>query len=542
MERDTMTSRDSRPERAVVIGSGFGGLSLAVRLQAAGVQTTLLEKREKVGGRAYQLVDQGYVFDMGTSLVTAPDILDSVFRAGGRRITDYVDLIPLDPYYRIFFHDGTSLDYVGDQERMKEQMRRYDARDADRLDDFMDAVRPIYDAVIEDRLGSEAFDSLKKMIGFVPKMLRMGAHRPVSGFVKRFFRDFRHRFIYSFHPLFVGGNPFSAPSIYLMIPFLEREGGVWFTRGGMYSVVQGMQRLFEELGGSVLTGHEVERIQVRREGGGKPRAEGVWAGGTFFPADLVASNADIAHTYRDLVEPEHRRHWTDRKIEKQAYTMSCFLLYLGVRRQYPQLAHHTLILTERYEELLKDIFDHKILPDDFSMYLHAPTRTDPDMAPEGCESLYVLVPVANNASGIDWSEVKDEFGRRVLDYLEEWGMEGLNENLEVLHTFTPDDFESELNAHLGNAFAVEPRFTQTAWFRPHNRSEDVEGLYLVGAGTHPGAGVPGVVLSAEATYGCIADDLGLPAQWDPSEPGRVALDPELAERLDTPEPLAGIGS
>jgi phytoene desaturase len=299
----------------------------------------------------------------------------------------------------------------------------------------------------------------------------------------------------------------------------------------MYSVVQGMRRLLEELGGTVLTGREVERIQVRRDDRGRSRAEGVWAGGVYFPADVVVSNADVAHTYRDLVEPRHRARWTDRRIAKQAYTMSCFLLYLGVRRQYPQLAHHTLILTERFRGLLDDIFRRKVLPDDFSMYLHAPTRTDPGMAPEGCESLYVLVPVANNASGIDWSDVKDEFARRILDYLEQWGLEDLTSHLDVLHVFTPDDFESELNAHLGNAFALEPRFTQTAWFRPHNRSEDVDGLYLVGAGTHPGAGVPGVVLSAEATYGCIAEDLGLPAQWNRDEPGRVALAPELGGAL-----------
>jgi phytoene desaturase len=218
-------------------------------------------------------------------------------------------------------------------------------------------------------------------------------------------------------------------------------------------------------------------------------------------------------------------------VEKQDYTMSCFLLYLGVKRTYPQLAHHTLILTERYKDLLVDIFDRKILPDDFSMYLHAPTRTDPGMAPEGCESLYVLVPVANNASGLDWSELKEPFARRILAFLEAWGMEGLQEDLEVMHLFTPDDFSAELNAHLGNAFGVEPKLTQTAYLRPWNRSRDVEGLYLVGAGTHPGAGVPGVVLSAEATYGCIAEDLGLPDQWDWNEPGTVRLDPELEGRV-----------
>ncbi|UCC23919.1 MAG: phytoene desaturase [Gemmatimonadales bacterium] len=508
------------PQRAVVIGSGFGGLALAVRLQAAGVQTTILEKREKIGGRAYQLVDQDYVFDMGPSLVTSPGIVDSIFQAAGRSLHDYVEMIPLDPYYRIYFHDGTHLDYVGDAERMKAQMACFNEGDAQRFDDFMAAVEPIHEAVIGDRLGSKPFDTVKSMVDFVPQVIKMGAWRPVYSFVSKYFEDFRHRFIYSFHPLFVGGNPFSAPSVYLMIPYLEREGGVWFTRGGMYALVEALGRLFQELGGEIRTDHEVTSIRV--ENG---RAVGAEAAGQYFGGDIVVSNGDVGHTYKHLIAPEHRKHWTDGRVERQSYTMSCFLLYLGVRKQYPQLEHHTLILAERYKGLIRDIFKKKILPDDFSMYVHAPTRTDPGMAPEGCESMYVLIPVANNQSGIDWSALKDRFTDTVLDFLEEWGLEGLRENLDVLHVMTPDDFTGELNAMYGNAFGVEPKLTQTAYFRPQNRSEDIEGLYLVGAGTHPGAGVPGVMLSAETTYGCIARDLGLPDQWDWNEKGSVRFGP-----------------
>jgi phytoene desaturase len=357
-------------------------------------------------------------------------------------------------------------------------------------------------------------------------MAKLKAYLPVTMFVNRYFKDFRHRFIYSFHPLFVGGNPFYTPSIYLMIPFLEREGGVWFTRGGMYSLVEAMGRVFQELGGKIRTEAEVSRIRV--EGG---RTVGVEAGDEFFPADLVVSNADVGHTYKHLIAPEHRRRWSDRKVDGMDFTMSCFLLYLGTRKQYPELEHHTLILSERYKELLKDIFDKKILPEDFSMYLHVPTRSDPSMAPEGSESMYVLVPVANNRSGLDWTELKDEFTDRILTFLEKWGLEGLKENLEVLHVFTPDDFAHQLNAMEGNAFAIVPKFTQTAWFRPHNRSEDVKGLYLVGAGTHPGAGVPGVFMSAETTFGSIAEDLGLEDQWDWDEEGRVDLDDEDLEEV-----------
>jgi len=510
----------SRSQQAVVIGSGFGGLALAIRLQAAGVQVTILEKREAIGGRAYRLEDQGYVFDMGPSLITAPHIVDSVFQAAGRRLVDYVDLMPLDPYYRIYFHDGTHVDYVGDPERMKAQMRVFDEEDAERFDAFMARVRPIYDTVIGDRLGSTNFGDLKTMLGFLPQMVKLDAYRPVTNFVNRYFRDFRHRFLYSFHPLFVGGNPFHTPSVYLMIPYLERRGGVWFAQGGMYSVVEALGRLFREMGGRILTQHEVTRIGVRDRA-----VTHVEAAGRRFEADLVISNGDPGHTYRDLIDASHRSRWTDRKVEKIDYSMSCFLLYLGTRRQYPELEHHTLILTERYRELLNDIFKKKILPDDFSMYLHVPTRSDPGMAPDGCESMYVLVPVANLRSGIDWDEIREAFADKVIDFLEDWGLEDLRENLEVLHIMDPTHFRDDLNSLYGNAFSIVPKFSQTAWFRPHNRSQDVEGLYLVGAGTHPGAGVPGVFLSAETTYGCIAHDLGLPDQWDWDEPGRVALDP-----------------
>lgn len=503
---------------AVVIGSGFGGLAIACRLQAAGLQVTLLEKRERIGGRAYRLVDRGYTFDMGPSLITAPHVIDAVFRTGGRRLEDYVDLISLDPYYRVYFHDGTHLDYVGDGEGMKAQMARFSPQDADRYDAFMDDVRPIFDAVVGDRLGSKPFDTVGSMVRFLPRMARMQAHLSVTTFVNRYFRDFRHRFLFSFHPLFVGGNPFRTPAIYLMIPFLEREGGVWFARGGMYSVVEALGRLFFELGGKIRTGEEVREILV--EDG---RAVGARTASGSVRADLVVSNADPGHTYGALVARSHRRRWTDRKLARTHWSMSCFLLYVGTRRRYPQLQHHTLILAERYKGLLEDIFGKKILPDDFSMYLHAPTRTDPSMAPAGGESMYVLVPVANQRSGLDWSELKVPFANRVLEFLERWGLEDLRSETEVLHLFTPDDFATEMNATVGNAFAIEPRFTQTAWFRPQNRSEDVPGLYLVGAGTHPGAGVPGVLMSAETTYGCIARDLGLPDQWDWDEPGRVAL-------------------
>ncbi len=492
-------------QRVAVIGSGFGGLAVANRLQAMGMEVTIFEKRPRIGGRAYQFTEAGYTFDMGPSIITAPSIIDSIFAAAGARREDYIEFLPLDPYYRIFFHDGTTLDYSGDAEAMKAQMRRFNAGDADRFDAFMEAARPVYEAVITEGLGARPFDTVRSMLDFAPRALRLGAWRTVAGFAGRFFKDFRHQFLFSFHPLFIGGDPFRAPAVYIMIPYLEREQGVWFTRGGMYSLVEALARLFEEQGGQIRTNAEAQEILV--EDG---RAVGVRIGGETFAADLVVSNADVAHTYKHLVAPEARRKYTDRKLDGMDYTMSCYLLYLGVRRTYPQLEHHTLILSERYRELVRDIFERKVLPDDFSMYLHAPTKTDPGMAPEGCESLYVLIPVANQTSGIDWKEAGPRLTERVLDFLEAWGLEGLRAHTEVMRTFTPDDFARELNAFHGNAFGIEPHLLQTAYLRPHNASEDVKGLYLVGAGTHPGAGVPGVMLSAEATAFSIRRDLGLP--------------------------------
>lgn len=489
--------------RIVIIGSGFGGLSAAIRLQARGFQVTLLEKNAQVGGHASQLQKDGYTFDMGPSLITAPDILRSVFAAAGRRMEDYLELIPLDPYYRIYFHDGTFLDYTGDATRMKAEMAQFNPDDAAQYDRFMEHTRKIYDAVITDGLGSTPFTDLPTLLGFLPRALRLRALYPAHTFVQRYFSDPRHRFCFSFHPLFIGGNPFRAPSVYLMIPYLEKAGGVWFTGGGMYTVVRAFEQLFRELGGVIETNAEAREILVA---GG--RATGVRTDSTIYHADAVISNADVAHTYRDLVPPQHRRRWSDRRIGRLGYSMSAFLLYMGVRRQYPQLLHHTLILSERYRELVADIFDRKILPDDFSMYLHVPTRTDPSMAPPGCESMYVLIPVANLASGTDWEHVRDEYARRILAFLEEeFGLHGLRENIDVLEIFTPDDFRRERNSWLGSAWGSEPHLLQTAYFRPHNRSEDIDRLYFVGAGTHPGAGVPGVLLSAEATEKVLLDDL-----------------------------------
>ena len=488
--------------KIVIIGSGFGGLAAAIRLQAKGMQVTVLEKNAKVGGHAYQLVKKGYTFDMGPSIITAPDLIQRVFACAGARIEDYLDLVKLDPFYRIYFHDGSSLDYTDDAVQMKRQMARFSEEDAANYDRFMAHTRQLYDAVITDGLGSMPFD-LPTMLGFLPRALRLRALIPAYDFVKRYFKDPRHRFTFSFHPLFIGGNPFRAPSVYLMIPYLEKTGGVWFSKGGMYSLVRALEEVFKALGGVVETDAEVEKIVVENR-----KAKGVLAKGRLYEADGVVSNADLVHTYGELIESKHRRKWSDKKLRKTQYSMSAFLLYLGVRKKYPQLKHHTLILSERYKGLVDDIFDNKVLPDDFSMYLHIPSQTDPLMAPEGCESMYVLIPVPNLESGINWEKTKQAYTNKVLTFLEnDFGLTDLRRSIEVLETFTPANFKMQRNNHLGSAWGVEPKLTQTAYFRPHNRSEDIKNLYFVGASTHPGAGVPGVLLTAETTIKLVVEDL-----------------------------------
>jgi phytoene desaturase len=489
-------------KKAIIIGSGFGGLAQAIRLQARGMQVTLIEKNSRVGGHAAQFSKNGYTFDMGPSLITAPELIDELFQLAGQKSEDYLDLIPLNPYYRVYFADGTNFDYSGDTQAMKTAMNRFSPRDALVYDRFMSSCQKIYNAVITEGLGAAPFMTWGSLLQFLPRALRLGAVRSTYAYAKKYFKHPAHRFLFSFHPLFLGGNPFRSPAVYLMIPYLEKTGGVWFARGGMYALVQALEKLFIFLGGEVITNQPVEEIIIE-----KNRAAGVISNGVHLGADIVVSNADVLYTYQRLIKYGRKRRWHAKRIRRTSVSMSAFLLYLGIKKQYPQLLHHTLILSHRYKELVADIFDHKVLPDDFSMYLHAPSKTDSSMAPAGCESLYVLVPVANLDAGIDWSVIKSDYTAKILNFLEKkFGLHALQDHIEVLETFTPEDFADQRNSFKGSPWGIEPKLTQTAYFRPHNRSEDFQGLYFVGAGTHPGAGLPGVLLSAKATEKVIIDE------------------------------------
>jgi phytoene desaturase len=477
--------------RAIVIGSGFGGLAAAIRLRARGYETTVLEMRDKPGGRAYVFEDRGFTYDAGPTIITAPFLIDELFALAGRRTEDYVPIVPVTPYYRIVFHDGRVFDYTGNEAEIIEQIKRFNPDDVPGYLEFVGKSRAIFERAFID-LADRPFSSFADMVRVAPDLIRLRSHESVYRLVSRYIRDPFLRQVFSFHPLLVGGNPFQSSSIYAMIHYLERKWGVHFAMGGTGALVQALVRLLTEMGGTLRLNARVEELLV--EDG---TARGVrLASGEELPAELVVSNADVANFYKKAVPKTVRRKWTDAKLDRMRYSMGLFLIYFGTDRTYPDLAHHTIVLTERYRELLEDIFQKKILADDFSLYLHAPTRTDPTLAPPGCECFYVLSPVPNLGGDIDWNAVKERYADAILASLEKLCPD-LRKHIVSQLIWTPLDFEQQLDAHLGSAFQFEPVLTQSAWFRPHNVSEDVKNFYLVGAGTHPGAGLPGVLSSAK---------------------------------------------
>ena len=486
---------------AVVVGAGFGGLALAIRLQAQGVQTTLLEKRDKPGGRAYVYEDEGFVFDAGPTVITDPSALEELFTQAGRYMADYVELLPVNPFYRLCWEDGTHFDYANDQEALDRQIHSRNPADVAGYQRFLAYSKAVFDEGYL-KLGAVPFLSFRDMIAAGPQLARLQAWRSVYGMVARFIQDEQLRQAFSFHSLLVGGNPFATSSIYTLIHALERQWGVWFPRGGTGALVRGLVRLFEDLGGRIELNAPVAAIETQ-----DMRATGVrLEDGRLFKADAVASNADVVHTYAKLLGGHARGVERADALRKKRFSNSLFVLYFGLDHHHEQLRHHTVCFGPRYRELIADIFGGATLADDFSLYLHAPCVTDPSLAPPGCGSHYVLAPVPHLGNApIDWTVEGPRYRDRIFDYLEQRYMPGLRSQLVTSRIFTPLDFRDELIAHLGSAFSLEPILTQSAWFRPHNRDADLSNVYLVGAGTHPGAGVPGVIGSAKATAGLMLE-------------------------------------
>ncbi|MBX7253250.1 MAG: phytoene desaturase [Candidatus Promineofilum sp.] len=504
--------------KVIIIGSGFGALGAAARLAARGYEVEIFEKRDKLGGRAYVYEQDGFKFDGGPTVVTAPFMFDDIFAAAGRRREEYVEFTPLDPFYRIFDHTGQAFDYNDDAEFIAEQIRRWNPADADGYHRFMHSTKAIFQKGFVE-LADKPFLTVGDMLRVAPDLIRLQSHKSVYSYVSQFIQNDFLRRCFTFHPLLIGGNPFDASSIYAMIHYLEREWGIHYVMGGTGALVNALARLIEELGGRFHTNSEVAEIVVN---GG--RAEGIrLADGTVHRADHVISNADVAWTYLNLIPGRARglRNSDLRYRKLTRYSMSLVVIYFGTKKLYRhdgKLAHHNIILSERYQGLLADIFKAKQLPKDFSLYLHMPTLTDPSIAPAGHESFYVLSPVPHLGADVDWATAARPYRDAIMQFLEDNYLPDLQANIVSEHMIDPRHFEQTLNSHLGAAFSIEPVLTQSAWFRPHNRSEDIDNLYFVGAGTHPGAGLPGVLSSS-----IIAEDLIVAADRQAARVARPRL-------------------
>lgn len=493
--------------KAAVIGSGFGGLASAIRLQAAGISTTIYESRDRAGGRAYVYEQDGFTFDAGPTVITAPDCIEELFTLSGAVMSERIEMMPVSPFYRLRWADGVEMDYDGDLEAEIARLSPGDLRGYRR---FVSYAREVFHHGYSE-LAAKPFLRFSDMVRVAPQLMRLRADRSVYRTVSRFIKDEHLREALSFHALLVGGNPFETSSIYTLIHFLEREWGVFFPRGGTGALIRELVRLFIELGGTIHLESAVEGIELGETHGRVTHT--VHARGqearTF---DLVVSNADIHHTYDRLYKGAPTARKMARRLEGMEWSMSLFVLYFGTDRTYDDMQHHTVVFGPRYRGLLKDIFHGRKLPEDFSLYLHAPSVTDKSLAPDGCATFYVLSPVPHLGNApLDWESIAPGYAERILESLEDL-MPDLRRHVVTRRWMTPLDFKTELNAFNGSAFSCAPLLRQSAWFRPHNRDADIPGLYIAGAGTHPGAGVPGVINSARATVETILNDFNVKAK------------------------------
>ena len=485
--------------RAVVIGAGFGGLALAIRLQSAGVETTILESRDKPGGRAYyweRPTDAGtFTFDAGPTVITDPACLEELWALSGNRMADDVVLEAVQPFYRLHWPDSTSFDYTNDDEVLRAEIAKLNPADVAGYGRFLDYSAGVYREGYE-KLGHVAFLDFASMVKAAPALAKYQAWRSVYSIVSKFVESEKLRQALSFHTLLVGGNPMTTSAIYALIHKLERDGGVWFAQGGTNRLVAGMVALFERLGGTIRLGDPVAKIETLGD-----RVTAVeTAGGYRQEVDQIAANADIMHVYRDLLPESGAARRTAEKLERKRYSPSLFVVHFGVTGTWPGIPHHMILFGPRYKGLLDDIYDHGVLSEDFSLYLHHPTVTDPSLAPEGHSTFYALAPVPHMGKFTgDWKTVAPILEKRILDEVGRRLIPDIHSRIVTKFSYAPTDFQHDLNAHLGSAFSLEPVLTQSAYFRVHNRDDAIRNLFFTGAGTHPGAGIPGVVGSAKAT-------------------------------------------
>lgn len=502
--------------KVIVIGSGFGGLGAAIRLAARGHDVEIFEKRDKPGGRAYVYEMNGFKFDGGPTVITAPFMFDDLWAAAGKRREDYFEMVPCDPFYRIFNHEGRRFDYNGDEAFILDQIEQWDPADREGYQAFMKTTKGIFQKGFME-LADKPFLKFTDMLKVAPDLVKMQSYLSVHRYVSQFVKDEFLRRCFSFHPLLIGGNPFDSPSIYAMIHYLERQWGIHYAMGGTGAIVAAMVRLFEELGGRLHLNAPVAEILIENK-----RAVGLrLEDGEVHRADHVVANADVGFVYEHMIDKKHQSRYQRFKMNRMKYSMSLFVIYFGTSRQYREhgLAHHNIILGRRYQELLEDIFNRRVLADDFSLYLHMPSLTDPSIAPPGHENFYVLSPVPNLGADVDWKQKARPYRDAIMQFLEDNYLPGLQDSIVAEHYIDPLHFRHDLNSLQGAAFSVQPTLTQSAWFRPHNRSEDFANLYFVGAGTHPGAGLPGVLSSSIIVEGLIGD--AVPQRTSQQHSGKV---------------------
>ncbi len=487
-------------KHVIVIGSGFGGIASALRARKLGFEVTLIERLNQLGGRARTFERDGHTFDAGPTVITAPFLFEELFELFDRQLAQYAEMLPVSPWYRYEFNDGSRLDYGGSVEDTLNEIERLSPGDVDGYKKLLAHSQKIFDVGFSE-LAHVPFNRLWFMLKQIPALVRLGCYRTVWQFTKRYLKDDRLRRAFSIQPLLVGGNPFNTTSIYSLIHYLERRWGVHFPRGGTGALVAAMGRLMDEVGINVILNQDVQRICTERG-----QVSGVQlASGDTLAADLVICNGDPAQIYRSLVPQSERKRWTDRRIDALKYSMGLYVLYFGTRCQYEEVEHHTIVFGEQYQELLQRIFAGEPAGNDLSLYLHRPTATDPALAPAGKDTFYVLAPVPN-LQRHDWLAVRDQVRERVIDILEQRVLPNLRQHMDVCFDLDPTQFDADYASRWGAGFSIAPIFTQSAYFRFHNRSEDVKNLYLVGAGTHPGAGVPGVLSSAKVVEHLLMED------------------------------------
>ena len=489
---------------AIVIGAGFGGLALAIRLQSAGVATTIVEARDKPGGRAYFWERDGHVFDGGPTVITDPDCLRNLWKLSGQDIATDVELVPVTPFYRLDWPDGVRFDYSNDDVALQAAIHALNPADVAGYREFLKYSEGVWREGYL-KLGSKAFESFGDMLKAAPALARYQAWRSVYSIVAKFVQEEHLRQALSLHTLLVGGNPMTCSSIYALIHKLERDGGVWFAKGGTNTLIAGMVALFERLGGVLRLDDPVEAIEVSDNRARSVRTRSGWRA----EADAVASNGDVVHSY-GLIEGSARGPSRVKALTKKRYSPSLFVLHFGLEGSFPDIPHHMILFGPRYQGLLGDIYDRGKLASDPALYLHHPTVTDPSMAPPGCSTFYALAPVPHlGKAAIDWDKAGEAYAETILDTLAERLIPDIRSRIRTRFHYTPGDFGRDLGAHLGSAFSLEPILTQSAWFRTHNRDDVIRNLYFVGAGTHPGAGIPGVVGSAEATASLVLEQLAM---------------------------------